>query len=157
MAKLFEIDRAIMDCIDQETGEIIDLERLNELQIERDAKIKNVAQWYRNLMDDAESFKKNKEYFAEKEKAAKNKAESLKDWLNYALKGNKFVADDKTVAISYRKSETIEIPDEAIIPRKYQKVEKIVKIDKIAIKEAIKSGLKVKGAELVERQNIQIK
>jgi hypothetical protein len=34
--KLYEIDNAIMDCVDMETGEIIDVERLSALQMERD-------------------------------------------------------------------------------------------------------------------------
>lgn len=157
MAKLFEIDQAILECIDPETGEIIDIERLSELQLERNEKIKKVAQWYRNLQDDAESFKANKEYFAEKEKAAKNKAESLKNWLDFALAGNRFEADDKTVAISYRKSEVVEIAEGAKIPKKYQIVKTTVSPDKNAIKAAIKSGIKVKDCKLVEKQNIQIK
>lgn len=33
---LYEIDSAIMDCVDEETGEIIDLEKLEALNIERD-------------------------------------------------------------------------------------------------------------------------
>lgn len=35
---LYEIDSAIMDCVDEETGEIIDLEKLEALNIERDKK-----------------------------------------------------------------------------------------------------------------------
>ena len=41
--KLYEIDQTIMDCIDMESGEIINEELLNNLQMERDAKIENVA------------------------------------------------------------------------------------------------------------------
>lgn len=33
--KLYEIEQAIMDCIDMETGEIIDAEKLDQLQMER--------------------------------------------------------------------------------------------------------------------------
>lgn len=35
MATLYEIDAAILSCVDLETGEVIDYERLQELQLER--------------------------------------------------------------------------------------------------------------------------
>ena len=40
---IYEIDQAIMECVDFETGEIIDTEQLDELQMERDTKLENVA------------------------------------------------------------------------------------------------------------------
>ena len=33
--KLYEIDNAILNCIDEETGQIIDTEQLDRLQMER--------------------------------------------------------------------------------------------------------------------------
>ena len=41
--KLYEIDEAILNCIDTETGEIIDADQLDKLTMERDTKIENVA------------------------------------------------------------------------------------------------------------------
>lgn len=43
MASLYEIEQSILDCIDTETGEIIDAEKLNELMLEKEVKIENVA------------------------------------------------------------------------------------------------------------------
>lgn len=40
---LYEIDSTIMDCVDEETGEIIDLEKLEALNIERDKKVEGIA------------------------------------------------------------------------------------------------------------------
>ena len=42
---IYEINEEILNCIDLETGEIIDIDKLNELQLEKDAKIENVACW----------------------------------------------------------------------------------------------------------------
>lgn len=47
--RLYEIEQAIMDCIDEETGEIIDLERLNQLMMDKQKKIEGVALWVKNL------------------------------------------------------------------------------------------------------------
>lgn len=43
MPSLYEIDAGILACIDQETGEILDVERLDALQMERRTKIEGVA------------------------------------------------------------------------------------------------------------------
>ena len=47
--KLYEIDEAILNCIDTETGEIIDADQLDKLTMERDTKIENVACWIKDL------------------------------------------------------------------------------------------------------------
>ena len=36
MRALYEIDQAILDCVDLETGEILDSDRLDALQMERE-------------------------------------------------------------------------------------------------------------------------
>ena len=57
---LFQINDEIEKCIDQETGEILDIEALNNLSMEKDAKIENLACWYKNLVADAEALKAEK-------------------------------------------------------------------------------------------------
>ena len=113
MATLWQIDEEIMACIDQETGEIIDGERLDALQMERKAKLENVALWVKNLEADAAAFKAEKQAFEAREKAATNKAKGLKEWLGNALQGAKFATEK--CAVSFRKSEAVEIADEGAL------------------------------------------
>ena len=47
--RLYEIDEAILSCIDTDTGEILDADKLNALQIEREEKLENVALWIKKL------------------------------------------------------------------------------------------------------------
>lgn len=143
-----------MACIDNETGEIIDIDKLNELQIAKDEKIENLALWYKDLLAEADALKKEKEAFAAREKAANNKAESIKNYLSYALNGENF----KTTrcVLSFRKSEKTVIDDIYSIPKIYLKYAE-PKADLTEIKKAIKNGKKIKGAHLEEAQNIQIK
>ena len=152
--KLYEINEQIMACIDNETGEIIDTDKLNELQIAKDEKIENLALWYKDLLAEATALKEEKEAFAEREKAAKNKAESIKNYLSYALNGENF----KTTrcALSFRKSEKTVIDDIYSIPEKFLKYAE-PKADLTEIKKAIKNGEEINGAHLEEAQNIQIK
>lgn len=162
MATLYEIDQAILDCIDGETGEIIDAEKLNELMIERDVKIENVALWIKNLLSDADAFKAEKDAFAEREKAARNKAENLKQWLGAALDGQKF--STSKVQVSFRKSEAVKIEDENRFvdwawnnERDDLLTYKDPTPNKTAIKQLLKSGKTLDGVSIIENQNIQIK
>ena len=152
--KLYEINEQIMACIDSETGEVIDPEKLNELQMAKDEKLENLALWYKDLLAEANALKEEKETFAAREKAAKNKAESIKNYLSYALNGENF----KTTkcALSFRKSEKTVIDDIYSIPENFLKYAE-PKADLTEIKKAIKNGEEIKGAHLEETQNIQIK
>lgn len=155
MASLYEIDQAIMECIDWESGEILDAERLDALQMERQEKVESVALWIKNLSSDAIAYKAEKDAFAEREKAALKKIESLKAWLAGALDGQKF--STWRCAVTFRKSEAVEIEDETLLPPEL-KTEKITySPNKTAIKEAIKAGEEIPGCKLVERMNPTIK
>ena len=54
---IYEIDQSIMECVDLETGEIIDIDKLNELELEREKKLENVACWIKDLKAEAEALK----------------------------------------------------------------------------------------------------
>lgn len=155
MANLYQIDQAIIDCVDAETGEIIDPERLENLYMERTQKIEGVTLWIKNLESDALAYKAEKNAFAEREAAALKKAEQLKEWLAKALDGQKFSTGK--CAVSFRRSERVEVLDADIVPKKYLTKTIIFKPDKAAIKELLKSGQKVKGCCLTEKYNAQIK
>ena len=152
--KLYEIDQAIMDCIDMETGEIVNEELLNDLQMERDAKIENVVLWIKELKAEAEALKAEKLAFADRQKVTENKMESLKKWLAYALNGEKF----KTVraSVTFRTTDKVEIADIYKLDENYLRY-KEPEADKDAIKKAIKAGQEVDGATLVPSTSVIIK
>lgn len=155
MSTLYEIDTAIMNCIDTETGEIIDIDALGALQMEREQKLEGVALWVKNLTADAAAYKAEKEAFAERERRAAAKAESLKRFLAYALNGEKFTTT--RCAVSFRRSKAVEISDEAALPAEFKTEAITYKPDKKAIKAAIEAGQSVAGCELVERLNASVK
>ena len=55
--KLYEINEQIMACIDSETGELIDPNKLKDLQIAKDEKLENLALWYKDLLAEANALK----------------------------------------------------------------------------------------------------
>lgn len=156
MANLYEIDRAILECVDCETGEIIDPERLDNLLMERNTKIEAVALWVKNLESDAAAYKAEQAAFAKREEQALAKAESLKKWLARACDGQKF--NTAKCAVNFRKSESVEILDESKIPAAFMRTstKTTTSPDKAAIKKAIKSGQEIGGCKLVENLNAKI-
>ncbi len=160
---LFEIDSRLNSCfiidenvVDVETGEIFDKDYLDQLEMMKEEKIENIAKWIKNLDSDIEQLKKQKELFAARQKAAENRRDSLKNYLSTYLEYKKWEAKDKSVTVSFRKSEAVKIVDESIIPKKWF-IKQDPKLNKAGIKEALKSDVKVRGAELETKQNIQIK
>lgn len=155
---LFEIDRAIIDFaydIDEETGEILNAKDLDELQMAREQKLENIGLFIKNIEAEAAAVKAEKDSMAARQKRLENKADSLRKYLAYALNGEKF--STPRVAMSWRKSESVNIPDDTAIDDRFCNITVVKKPDKKVIKDALKAGQHVFGAELVTKQNLQIK
>ena len=155
MSSLYQIDAAILDCCDIETGEIIDADALDALMMEREQKIENIALYIKNLTADAAAYKAEKKAFAAREAQAANKAANLKKYLTAALNGQKF--STPRCAVSFRRSEMVEIDEEGEIPAEFMTETVKRTPDKVAIKAARKAGQEIGGCHLVENQNITIK
>ena len=158
MANLYDIDAKIMECmancIDPDTGEITNSERLEALQMERQIKLENVALYIKNLKADAAMYKAEKQAFAERQAAAEKRAESLSEWLKNALDGQKFKTEKAEV--NFRKTQIVEVIDIWDLNEDLLKYSDPTP-DKAAIKRAIKAGEEVKGAKLVDGISMTIK
>lgn len=161
MAALYEIENQIQDLIakafDPETGELIDtdaVDQLDELEMERDRKIENIALYIKNLRSDAVQYKAEKEIFAKKQKSAENRADSLEAYLQGFLHGEKYKSTK--VSITYRTSQSVHIDCEPwLLPDKFQKVE--YSADKTELKKALKNGEQISGVWLSDNISMQIK
>ena len=157
MGTLYELVKEIENFdlqIDEETGEILNMDELDALQLEKDTKVENICLWIKNLKSDAEAYRTEKKAFEQKIRAAENKAARLTAYVDYILAGDKFKSSK--VSVSYRKSEQIECTDLLDVDDDYLRY-KEPELDKKKIKDAIKAGIEVKGCQLVERQNLQIR
>lgn len=154
MANLYEINQAILACVDPETGEIID-DRLGDLMMEREQKLENVVLWIKNLQADVKAFNAEKETFEKRQKAAEKKIVSLMKYLTDNLHGEKF--STTKCAVSFKKSESVDVFNENLVPKKYLAKKVTFAPDKIAIKDLLKAGKRVSGCRLVEKFNPQIK
>lgn len=162
MATLYEINSAILDCCDMETGEILDFERLEQLQLEKEQKIEGVALYIKNLDAEAAALKAEEAALAERRKAKENKAKRLKEYLTNALAGQKF--ETARVRLSFRSSTKVEISDELALLTWLEKNHqdqcvkyKLPDINKTEVGKLLKAGQEMPGAALVESSNLQMK
>lgn len=151
--KLYEINEAILACVDPETGEA-DPEKLDELLMMRDEKIEGLALWVKDLKAEADAIRAEEKALAERRQAKERKAESIKAYLEKVLAGQKF--ETSRAVCSFRKTQKVEITDLDKIPDDYLRYSTPT-ADKTAIKAAIKDGISIEGAELVDSISMTIK
>lgn len=106
---IWEIDNAISELIDPETGELLDFEKFEELSLERDTKIENMACWVVNMTAEAKAIREQEKILADRRKTVENKSDRLKEYLHKILGGEKFKT--AKVAVSYRKTSSVEVDD----------------------------------------------
>jgi hypothetical protein len=159
---IYEIDQAILECIDTETGEILDMEALERLQMDRVQKAENVACWRKNLMAMIESIKAEETALKQRREALQRKVDGLDGYLAAHFSGEK--VETAKVVINWRKSKGVEIVDkaEAIDYLMHIAHDDLLKykepdIDKKAAKALLESGVTIPGLTLTERLNMQIK
>lgn len=158
--RLYEIDQAILECIDPETGEV-DAERIAELQLARDEKIEQLLLWKKDLDADAVAIAQEIKNLTERKQAAERKAESLKSYIKFVLNGEKFKTP--RVAVSYRSVKSVQIQDDAaLIAWAEQNDDSLLSykdptISKTAVKEAIEAGREIPGATIETKNQIIIK
>ena len=159
---LFEIDAEIESCVklesgdfvNTETGEIIDVAALDALKMERDKKVRNIACWVKNLDAEIKALDEQEKTFRSRKTAKKNKMEQLKSYLAAYLNGKKW--ENKEVVVSWRKSESVEVTDMKQLSSYYLRY-KEPEVNKTLLKADLKAGVVLNGAELVTKNNMSVK
>lgn len=149
-----EFEKAIEECVDMETGEIINPARLDELNMVLTDKRENVALYIKNLSAEVKAIDEEAKNLTNRKRVLNNKVEGLKKYLADNLEGHKF--ETAKVVVSFRKSEQLEINSIEHIPTEYL-ISQEPKIDKVALKKSIKQGAVINGVQIITKQNIQIK
>lgn len=126
-------------------------------------KADSIACMLKTLDAECAAIKAEEARLAERRKAKENTAERMKRYLSETLQS---AGIDKVETarnrITFRKSETVEIADDAFIEWAQKNRDDLLtysapKANKTEIKKALKSGAEIVGAELRINQNIQIK
>jgi hypothetical protein len=129
---------------------------LDGLKLERTEKIENCVALLKNWYALQDAIKAEETALKARRESLQKRADWLKNYLSFCLKpGEKF--ETAKCKILWRKSESIEVLHEEKIPEFYKKIEYTTKIDKKAIREAIKAGGEVEGATLKQNNSLVIK
>ena len=163
MRALYDIDQEILDCVDMETGEILDGEKLTALQMERERKLEGVALWVKDLKAEAEAVKAEADKLTARKKALDNKIDSIKTWLLQALNGEKLKTPRCNVYQTHNQKVVID-DEKALIDmfmsspfgEKFLRM-KEPEIDKNALKDSMKQGYEYEFAHLEETESVVIK
>ena len=155
-----ELERAITECIDPETGEITDPERIEQLQIDLTEKVRSIGLYIINLRAEIKAIKEQEDKFTAKRKSREKRLDWLLKYIERYADGKPFEFDE--FEISYKPSHRVEITDFEAFSRYTESRPEFVKVgkiepDKTAIKSAIENGETVPGADLILKKNIQIK
>ena len=153
--KLYEIDEALVECFDPETGEIVDIDSYENLQGERDKKIEGIACIIKNRQALIDALKAEKKRMDDRIATLENQNDNTKAFLDSVLDGHRF--ETEKAVCSYRKSTRVDITDISKIPDEYLNVKTEIAPMKTAIKQALKDNKGVPGCALIETNNLSIK
>lgn len=164
MSSLYEIDKAYMSAlnnftVDEETGEVFfNDDELQKLEDDFKSKADNIACYIKDLTTLNNAMKAEKASLEARYKANEAKINKLKCYLSQSLE----MRDMRNLEtprnkLSFRKSTSVVISDERIVPIKYIKTVITEKVDKKAISDALKKGELIEGCYLLESNNLQIK
>ena len=163
MRALYEIDQDILDCVDMETGEILDAEKLDALQMERETKLEGVSLWVKDLTAEANAVKEEADKLTSRKRSLDNKIQALKSWLLIALDGEKLKTPRCNVYQTH--SQRVSVEDEAELVKFLETLDEPERflrfrepeLRKDEIKKALKDGTIIPGASLETTESVVIK
>ena len=167
--KLYEItsemrvlDELFLRCIDEETGEVKDdgvidiLEQ--ELKLQLQTKGAGIIKSFKNSETMLNGVDEEIKRLQALKKSISNQINSRKEYIvrNMEMMGITKI-ETELGNLSLRKSKSVNIYDESLIDKKFIEVETKEKISKTEIKKAIEAGENVQGANIVEKNSLNIK
>lgn len=155
---LYELSQNYLAVQDMDLDEETLRDTLDSIDGVIEDKAENIAKWIRNLEADANAFKEEETRFKEKKQATENKIKSLKRYLEDMMRltgKTKFKAGVFNFALQ-KNPTSVEIHDATLIPPQFL-IAQLPKIDKTAIKELLKQGEEVPGAELKNSTGLRIR
>lgn len=162
---LYEVSAMYQKCLDEandyaqmnngDTDPALEA-KLEALGMAKDAKVENTIRYIKNRRAESEAIQGEIERLVKRQHTIDRDVEWCTGYLGTVVgAGNKVKLACGT--IGWRSSTSVNIINETAIPDAYKENRVTVYIDKRKIKEAIDAGVEVNGAELLVKQNINIK
>jgi len=158
MANIYQIRAEIENFsveVDEETGEFLNAEEWDALNMALEEKIENTACFIKNLRSDVSALEAEIKSLKERAAAKEKKAAQLEKLLLSNMGGQKF--ESARCVVSFRRSTAVEVEDISLLPENLLTVKIETKPNRTAIGKLLKEGHDLPGCSLVEKQNISIK
>lgn len=156
---LYEINKQIAEFrydIDEETGEILNFDELEALNITRDEKIESLLLYVKSLRAEVSAIKSEEKSLEERRKAKENLADRIEEYAAANLHGKPF--ETARIRVSWRKSSSVEILNADAVPERFLDIQIVRKPMKSEIKKYLdNTDEEVPWARINEKNNIQIK
>lgn len=157
---ILTIEQMLEESFDPETGEILEVDEkaAEELKVEiMNVGLEKLCKVRANIMSYIDGLKVEKKRIDDRIKSQTSALERLE---SYIMAVHKLGGQPKSTAgsftISTRLSTSVQV-DDCFDDPNYIKVEEVKKVDKLAIKQALLAGFEVDGAQLVKKENLQVK
>lgn len=155
---LYELSVAFQEVQNMDLDPEVMQDTLDSIEDAIENKAENIAKLIRNLESDVSAYKEEEDRLKTKRQATENKVKWLKTYLedNMKLTGKtKFKSGMFNFSIQ-KNPASVNILDERIIPEEFL-IPQLPKIDKTSLKEILKRGIEVPGAELKQTEGLRIR
>jgi len=157
MLSLYELNETYQQLLTMDIEENDMIAALNSLEGDIKDKANNIGKVINSLKAEQLVYENEIKRLQAKLKTSKTKETNLKDYLSNNLQSMGIgKLECELFKYSFRKSTSLEIDDNTLIPAEYKESIVTEKIDKAAIKKKFKTET-VPGCHLVEKQNMQMK
>lgn len=159
--KIYEIPAMIRRAlenvqVDDETGEILNALDLQEVESSAQEKVAGTAKYIREQEAEIEAMAAAMDAIKRRMTAKKNRIEYFKKLTKNAILELGTV-ETPDIKVSLRRTERVEVIDEDAICDLFMTVKTTKTVNKKALKDAIKAGEFIAGAEIVTDYSLQIK
>ena len=155
---LYELSVAFQEVQNMELDPEVMKDTLDSIEDAIENKAENIAKLIRNLESDVAAYKEEEDRLKTKRQATENKVKWLKTYLedNMKLTGKtKFKSGMFNFSIQ-KNPASVNITDEKAIPEEFL-IPQPPKVDKTSLKEILKRGIEVPGAELKQTEGLRIR
>lgn len=155
---LYELSLSFQEVQNMDLDPEVMKDTLDSIEDAIENKAENIAKLVRNLESDVSACKEEEDRLKTKRQATENKVKWLKTYLedNMKLTGKtKFKSGMFNFSIQ-KNPASVNITDEKIIPGEFL-IPQPPKVDKTSLKEILKRGIEVPGAELKQTEGLRIR
>lgn len=158
---IYNINKQIDELLEQEivnpiTGEVTySPEGLATLKMQLDEQVTHFIVSMKNEEARLEAIAREEARLRELEEKTRKKIENAKTCLTMILgAGNKWSLG--VYKVGWRKSSSVAVDDEELVPREFVKTKVVHSVDKLKVKGELEAGIKIPGCHLETKNNIQV-